>query len=137
MPGVERVIDLGTGIAVVAATTWHAFRGAEAAAVEWGPAPYPDTTAAIFDRIAEAFDDAPNSTLRDDGTVPAPAADDILAEYRVPFLAHATMEPMNATALRTEAGLELWCGSQAPVMTRDRCAEAVGLDPEAVTVNTT
>lgn len=137
LPGVERVIDLGTGIAVVGATTWHAFRGAEAVAVDWGPAPYPAGTEGMFAVIEAAFDETPNSTLRDDGALPAPAEDDIRAEYRVPFLAHATMEPMNATALRGEATLEVWCGNQAPVMTRDRCAEAVGLDPGAVTVHTT
>jgi isoquinoline 1-oxidoreductase beta subunit len=137
LPGVERVIDLGTGIAVVGATTWHAMRGAEAVAVEWGSAPYPETSADIFEAIAAAFAEAPNSTLRDDGEIPPPAEGDVTAEYRVPFLAHATMEPMNATALRTEAALEVWCGNQAPVVTRDKCAEAVGLDPAAVTVHTT
>jgi isoquinoline 1-oxidoreductase beta subunit len=137
LPGVEKVIDLGSGIAVVGATTWHAMRGAGAVAVEWGPAPYPGSSAEIFDTIAAAFDDRPNSTLRDDGEIPPPGADDITAEYRVPFLAHATMEPMNATALRTAGGLEIWCGNQAPVVTRDKCAEALGLAPETVTVHTT
>jgi isoquinoline 1-oxidoreductase beta subunit len=137
LPGVERVIDLGTGFAVIASSTWHAFQGAGAVAVEWGPAPYPETTEDIFAAIAAAFDTEANSTLRDDGAVPPPAADDVIAEYRVPFLAHATMEPMNATALRTETGLELWCGTQSPVAARDKCAEALGLPPEAVAVRVT
>lgn len=137
LPGVERVIDLGTGIAVVGRTTWHALQGAEAVAVDWGPAPYPATTEAILADIAAAFGTEANSTLRDDGEVPAPAEGDVTAEYRVPYLAHATMEPMNATALRSEAGLELWCGTQAPVLARDKCAEALGIDPEAVTVHST
>ncbi len=137
LPGVERVIDLGTGVAVVGRSTWHAFRGAEAITVDWGPAPYPETSEAIYANIADAFEADPNSTLRDQGTIPAPAEGDVTAEYRVPFLAHATMEPMNATALRTDDGLELWCGTQAPVLARDKAAEALGLDPEAVTVHTT
>jgi isoquinoline 1-oxidoreductase beta subunit len=136
IPGVERVVDLGTGIAVVARSTWHALRGVEAVAIEWGPAPYPESSEAIFETIAAAFEAEPNSTLRDDGEIPAPAEGDVTAEYRVPFLAHATMEPMNATAHRTEAGLEVWCGNQAPVATRDKCAEALGLLPEQVMVHT-
>lgn len=137
LPGVERVIDLGTGVAVVAATTWHAFRGAAAVGIEWGPAPYPETSAGIFDAIAGAFEAGPNSTLRDQGTIPEPGEGEVTAEYRVPFLAHATMEPMNATAHRTDAGLEIWCGNQAPLVTRDKCAEALGLDADRVKVNTT
>jgi len=137
--GVERVIDLGTGIAVVANNTWSAFRGAEAATVEWGPAPYPDETAGMFAAIAAAFDKSPNATLRDDGDAGAALAAGavIEAEYRAPFLAHATMEPMNATARFTGDTLEIWCGTQAPLIARDRAAAAVGLEPEAVNVHTT
>lgn len=137
LPGVDEVVDLGTGFAVIGRSTWHAFRGAEAVGVDWGPAPYPETTEGMFGAIAAAFDTEPNSTLRDDGEMPAPVDGDIDAEYRVPFLAHATMEPMNATALRTPEGLEIWCGNQAPVLTRDKCAEALGISPDAVTVHTT
>ncbi len=137
LPGVERVIDLGTGIAVVAASTWHAFRGAEAVAVDWGPAPYPETTDAIFAGIAAAFDARPNSVLRREGRVPGAAPGDVTAEYRAPYLAHATMEPMNATALREPDALTVWCGTQVPVLARDACARAVGLPADRVTLHTT
>lgn len=139
MPGVEQIVDLGDGIAVVATNTWLAIQAAEAVDVAWGDAPYPPDTAGIFAEIAKAFDNSPNSLLRDDGDVGAALVGDgvIRAEYRVPFLAHATMEPMNATALFTGDTLELWGGTQSPVITRDKAAAAVGLDAGAVTVHTT
>ena len=139
VPGVERVIDLGTGIAVVARNSWAAMQGAEAAVIEWGPAPYPPTTEGIFQVIAAALDDSPNSTLRDDGDVDAAltGAGVLEAEYRLPFLAHSTMEPMNATALFTGDRLELWAPNQTPRTQAQAAGAAVGLDESQVTVHTT
>lgn len=139
MPGVEKVIALEDGIAVVARNTWLAMQAAEAVEIEWGAAPYPETTEAIFAEIEKSFLRNPNSTLRDDGDVAAeiPGGTPVEAEYRVPFLAHATMEPMTATALYSGERLQLWAGNQAPTVTRDRCAAAVGLAPEAVDLTTT
>ncbi|PWE34332.1 isoquinoline 1-oxidoreductase [Maritimibacter sp. 55A14] len=137
MPGVIEVIDLGTGIAVVASNTWLAFQAAEAVEIDWGPAPYPASTAEQFDVIATALDEAPNSTLRGDGDVEAAPGTLVEAEYRAPWLAHATMEPMNATARMQDGRLEIWCGNQAPVITAEKCAAAVGLERAAVTVHTT
>ena len=136
--GVERVIDLGTGVAVVANNTWSAIQGAEAMELRWGAADYPADSKAMFAKIEEAFLDEWNSRLRDDGDVEAELAKggEIEAEYRVPFLAHASMEPLNATALMSEGQLVVWCGNQAPIMTRNACAAAVGLSPEAVTLHT-
>lgn len=139
IPGVERVIDLGTGVAVVARNTFAAMQGAEAVVVEWGPAPYPPTTDAIFDVIAAALDGDANSTLRDDGDVDAALVGDgvIEAEYRLPFLAHSTMEPMNATALFTGDRLELWSPNQTPRVQAQAAGAAVGLDEDQVIVHTT
>ncbi len=139
VPGVERVIDLGTGVAVVASNSWAAMRGAEAVEIEWNPAPYPPTTEAIFARINEAFDGRRNSRLRNDGNAEralGEAEQVIEAEYRLPFLAHSTMEPMNATALYTGAALELWSPNQTPLIQARAAAEAVGLRADQVTVHT-
>lgn len=139
VPGVERVIDLGTGVAVVATNSWAAMRGAEAVDIDWGPAPYPPTTEAIFERIEAAFDGRRNSRMRNDGNVARSldgAAQVIEAEYRLPFLAHSTMEPMNATALYTGDALELWSPNQTPLVQARHAAAAVGLRAEQVTVHT-
>ncbi len=139
MPGVEKIVDLGTGVAVIANNTWLAMQAVEAIDVDWGDAPYPPDTDAVFAQIAKAFDDAPNSTMRDDGDVETlpEGATEVTAEYTVPYLAHATMEPMNATALYTSNKLDLWCGNQAPTLIQIRAANTAGLDTEAVEIHTT
>ncbi|RMD46418.1 MAG: xanthine dehydrogenase family protein molybdopterin-binding subunit, partial [Alphaproteobacteria bacterium] len=142
MPGVEKVIDLGTGIAVVARNSWLAMRAAEAVEIEWGPAPYPASDAELTARIEAAFEGEPDSALRDDGDAldalaKAPKDRIIEAEYRVPWLAHATMEPMNATGWLHDGVLEIWSPNQAPIVARDKAAEAVGLEPDKVVVHTT
>lgn len=139
MEGVERVVDLGDGIAVVARNTWIAMRAAEMVEIEWEAATYPASTDEMFTTIEAALDGERNSAFRDDGdveTVPE-GAKLVEARYKVPYLAHATMEPMTATAHHTGESLTVWSGNQAPLFTRDACAEAAGLDPEAVTVVTT
>lgn len=139
MPGVERIVDLGDGIAVVASNTWLAMQAAEAVDMTWGEAPYPPDSGAIFASIARAFDSSGDFALRDDGdadTVPE-GASELTADYKVAYLAHATMEPMNATALLSDSGLELWCGTQTPTLARWKCARAAGLDFDAVRVHTT
>ena len=136
VPGVERVITLGTGVAVVARNTWAAFQGAEALAPDWAEAPYPADQAAIMATIEAAFDDSPNSTMRDDGDEDQPGTE-ISAEYRLPYLAHAPMEPQNATALWDQGRLTLWSPNQSPLLQESRVAEALGIDRTAVTVHTT
>ncbi len=138
MPGVKHVLDIGNAIAVVATNTWTAMQAADAVQIDWGAAAYPATTDAVFDTIAKAFDDKPQSTLRNDGDVETAlqGAQVIRAEYRAPYLAHSTMEPMNATALFTNGTLTLWTGNQSPTLTRDAVAAAAGIDAANVTVHT-
>ncbi len=139
MPGVIRVVDLGRGVAVIARSTWEAIEAVRAIEVDWGPAPYPLDTEAIFDRIAAAFDEPANIVSREAGDVEAALAGGavIRAEYRAPFLAHATMEVMNATAHLTEAGLEVWAPNQSPVQARDLAARAAGVKRAQVRLHTT
>ena len=139
MAGVEKIIPLEGGFAVVASNTWLAFQAADAVEADWGDAPYPAEQSEIMQAIEESFAGKPNSTMRDDGDVEAAieGADLIEAEYRMPFLAHSTMEPMNATARFSDGALEVWCGNQAPTLMRDHCAAAVGIEPEQVTLHTT
>jgi isoquinoline 1-oxidoreductase subunit beta len=143
MPGVVRVLPIGdpvpNAVAAVARNTWAAMRAIEAVEVDWGPAPYPPDTEAIFARIAQAFDQPPQMALRDEGDVEDVLAgrDVLRAEYRAPYLAHATMEPMTATALFRDGRLTLWTGSQAPTSLRDQAAALAGIEPDAVSVETT
>lgn len=139
MPGIETVADLGDAVAAVGRNTWLAIQALEAIEFDWGAAPIPATQAEISSAIRAAFDAEPNSTLRDDGdaaTLPD-GAQEVTAEYEVPYLAHATMEPLNATALFDGQRLQIWCGNQGPMLVRDHCAKALGIEPEQVDVNTT
>ncbi len=140
MPGVEKVLDLGDGIAVVASNTWLAIQAADAVQVDWEDADYPPETDAIMARIEAALDEKPNAVLDrqgdPDAAMSAPGATIVEAEYRVPYLAHATMEPMNATALfRPGERLDIWCGNQAPLLARDKAAKIAGLEKEQVHVH--
>lgn len=137
MDGVEKIVPLNGGVAVVARTTWHAIQAANAIAFDWGPAPYPATTAEMRAQIAESFtEDRMDALLRDEGDVAAANGQVFEAEYHVPHLAHATMEPMQATALFAGGKLRLWVGSQSPGLAQKFAAKAAGIEPEAVEVNT-
>jgi len=136
MPGVEKIVDLGDGIAVIASNTWLAMQAANAVEIEWEKAEYADTDVQ-FAQLKATFADEPNATPRDEGDVEQEFDGTLVqAEYNVPALAHATMEPMNATALYTADSLTVWSGNQAPGSVQSACANVVGLDPENVEVIT-
>lgn len=137
MPGVERIVALERGVAVVARTTWHAIQAAEAIVFDWAEVEYPGSSAEMRAGIAASFTDARlDATPRDEGDVTAMGEAGIFeAEYHVPHLAHATMEPMQAAALFQDGRLTLWVGTQAPGMARDFAARAVGTAAEAVDVH--
>jgi len=136
MPGVEKIVDLGDGIAVIASNTWLAMQAANSVEIEWEKAEYADTDVQ-FAQLKATFADEPNATPRDEGDVEQKFDGTLVqAEYNVPALAHATMEPMNATALYTADSLTVWSGNQAPGSVQSACANVVGLDPENVEVIT-
>jgi isoquinoline 1-oxidoreductase beta subunit len=138
MPGVTAVVDLGDGVAVVARNTWLAQQAVDAIAITWDAAPYPADTDTMMNAIAASLDQPRDSRARNDGNADSTVSGtEVTATYRVPFLAHTTMEPMTATALYADGALQIWTGNQAPVLTRDACAAAIGIAPEAVNVHTT
>jgi len=135
--GVIKVVSLPDGFGVIADNTWRAFQAAARVKPEWGPAPHPATTEALFAGVAESFTDGRrDSRLRDDGDVDAAlrAAGAVVlqAEYRVPYLAHAPLEPMNATALLKDGRLDIWTGTQIPRFVVDGVARLTGLDASAI-----
>lgn len=139
MPGVEKVIPVTNGVAVIATNTWTAMQAAEAITFDWGPAPYPATSAEITETLRASFtEDRKDSTNRNDGDVDAVlTADDWQAEYSVPYLAHATMEPMSSAALLKDGKLTIWSGNQLPTQIVTVAQELTGLPAQAITVETT
>lgn len=140
MTGVRFITRIDDAVAVVATNTWYAFQAAQAITFDWGDAPYPATTDEMISRIGSAIDDdLEDSQYRDDGDIETAliGADMIEAEYRVPFLAHATMEPMNATALFTGSRLDVWAGTQLPTQVIEEAVAITELEPEDIHVHTT
>lgn len=139
MPGVRKIVPLENGVAVVATNTWYAFQAARAITFDWGDAPYPPTTEAHFAAVEQAFARDRDSRFRNDGDVAAALEDAevVAGEYRAPYLAHATMEPLNAVAWLKPGRLDIWAGSQFPTQAIADGAEIAGLEPEQVHVHTT
>lgn len=137
MPGVDRIVPVAGGVAVVASNTWIALQAAEAIIFDWVAAAYPATTADMEAEIARSFvADRQDSRMRDDGDVDTAGVPGFEAEYAVPFLAHATMEPLTAAAWEHDGLIEVWAGNQLPTQILSEAATITGLPPEAVEVHT-
>ena len=135
MRGVLKIVPITGGVGVIADNTWRAFKAAETITFEWQPATYPDTTAAMFDRIAATLDHGPREwRLKDDGDVGAALAGGsvVTAEYRVPALAHAPLEPMGALVLLKNDRLFIWASTQIPLQAVASAAEIAGLSERRV-----
>ncbi|HEX9011359.1 MAG TPA: molybdopterin cofactor-binding domain-containing protein, partial [Holophagaceae bacterium] len=138
--GVKAVVQVPSGLAVVAESTWAAFKGREAlaATVAWDEGPNRDFNSKDLEARMRTALDGPAEAARTTGAAApalAAAARLVEAEYAFPFQAHTTMEPMNATAHVRPDGAELWMGTQGPNAVQERAAAAVGLKPGAVAVN--
>lgn len=150
-PGVERVVRLpplagaSAALAVVGRTTWHAFEGAKALDVQWS---VPPGGALESKRIEAALERAArDGAERDDGvafwtrgdarSALAGSARRVEALYRAPYMAHATMEPMNCTARVLDGAVEVWAPTQVPGLARAAAAQVAGVAPEAVTLHLT
>ncbi len=146
--GVIRVVEIAAyagapafqplgGVAVVARNTWAALQGRAALVIEWDDGPNATYDSTAYRRTQEAAVRRPATAVRNDGDAlqalaAAPAAQRFSAEYFVPHLAHASMEPPVATAVVTDAGCEVWTSSQNPQAALNGVAAALGLKPEQV-----
>ncbi|MBL1435166.1 MAG: xanthine dehydrogenase family protein molybdopterin-binding subunit [Rhodobacteraceae bacterium] len=136
---VEIATNTGHGFGIIASNTWAAFEGARALAPEWEAASYPEDTAGLKVLWAEALDRESSFTLGGEGDPEAAmqGAEVIEARYSLPYLAHTTMEPMNATAQFVDGKLTLWLGSQAPGLAAMVTADLLGIETDDVEVITT
>jgi isoquinoline 1-oxidoreductase beta subunit len=128
------------GVAVVADSTWAAIAARKLLKVEWNEPPAASETTASLREQMHRFASAPGAVIRSDGDFDkAHAAADkrIEAVYEVPFLAHATMEPVNCTAHVRGDFCELWAPTQIPGAARASVASALGIPRENVKVHVT
>ena len=138
MRGVEAVVKLDNAVAVVADRFWRAKRAAEALKVEWDRGAGAGSDSAQFAKAYRAALDGPAAMARNDGDVEKAmegAAKRIEAVYEVPYLAHAPMEPLNATAHYRPDRLDVWIGTQNALGTLTAAAKAAGLAPDKVFVH--
>lgn len=139
MPGVVAVLEIPTGVAVLAETFWQADQARKALRLEWDEGE--GATLSSSGLIAEyrALARQPGALARGEGDaegVLAGAKRVLSAEYVVPFLAHAAMEPMNCVLHHTAGGVELWYGCQSQTLDQKNVAAVFGLPPEKVKINT-
>ncbi|QIM53054.1 xanthine dehydrogenase family protein molybdopterin-binding subunit [Hydrogenophaga crocea] len=145
LPGVKAVVGVeplrgGTGgVAVVADHPWRARKAADALDVTWAHGELASFgSAAALERFAQAARSEKGYAFFETGEVEpalAGAATRIEAEYRAPYLAHAALEPINATVLFEGNKATVWVSTQVPGLARSAAAQALGLPDEAVTVN--
>jgi isoquinoline 1-oxidoreductase beta subunit len=137
LPGID---VLPQGLAVLADSTWAAMRGRDALAAVWegGDAAF-QSSAAWEAAAAKAFKDGPQKPGHiNHGDAPARlagAAKRVKADYSYPFLAHAPLEPMNATARVAGGKAELWIATQTPEDARRMVAKLLGIKAEDVTIH--
>lgn len=139
IPGVTQVVQISTGVAVVAKNTWAAFQGKNALQIDWDEGPNAKVSTASI--LADAENRAKNHTDERVAVTrgnPEKAQGTVLeATYWGPFLAHATMEPMNATADVRGDSCEVWAPTQVQTRSQAAAAKASGLPVEKCTVHTT
>src|SRR5712692_6518153 len=138
--GVKQVLQISTGVAVVADNTWSAMEGRRALQITWDEGANAANSSDAIRQLYLAAAEKPGAIARKDGDADAALANvakKVEAAYEVPFLAHATMEPMNCVAdVRTD-GCDIYAPTQFQTFNQNTGAKLTGLKPEQVRVHTT
>ena len=135
VPGVRSVVEITNGVAVIADSTWAAFKGARAMTFDWGPAPY---HAEQDDHWAEAessfTEERLDATWRDDGAVEDALADAQIVEasYRAPYIAHQPLEPLNALVTVTDDSVVIDAGHQQATQVKPVISAITGHAPDQI-----
>lgn len=137
---VEDVIELDHGVAVLARDWWSADQARKKLSIEWDEGDLADLDDEAIDaQFREGVKKGARPARTEGRGAGALGSEEntLSATYRVPYLAHTTMEPMNATASVTDAGVTVWVPTQAPGSVQQVAAEIAGVSPAQVTVHTT
>ncbi|HKE39729.1 MAG TPA: xanthine dehydrogenase family protein molybdopterin-binding subunit [Casimicrobiaceae bacterium] len=136
--GVSQVVRLDDAVAVVASHTFAAKQGLAAANPQWDAGPNAKVSMTDIVGQLERASEKPGAVAHHEGdaaAVIAGAARKVEAVYEQPFLAHATMEPMNCTVHMTKDGCDIWVGTQIPGMTQAAVMKLTGLAREQVRIH--
>ncbi|HJV95457.1 MAG TPA: xanthine dehydrogenase family protein molybdopterin-binding subunit, partial [Albitalea sp.] len=134
--GVKQVLRIGQSIVVVADSWWRAKTALDALRVDYDEGAHAKLdSAALSAQLRADLDRRSGSGFRSDGDAERVLADaprKIEAEYEVPFLAHAAMEPLNCAARVKDGRVTVWCSTQVPSLARWKAAKVAGVDSDAV-----
>ncbi|HXJ00398.1 MAG TPA: molybdopterin cofactor-binding domain-containing protein, partial [Micropepsaceae bacterium] len=136
--GIIKVVKMKDAVAVVADNTWRAMQGLEALKIEWNYGPGANSDSDSMKQMYRETLTEPMNQARSDGDAAgtlANASKVIEAVYQVPHLAHAPMEPLNATVHLQPDRLDVWMGTQSALSTLQQGSKASGLNPEQVYVH--
>ncbi|MDA9425221.1 MULTISPECIES: xanthine dehydrogenase family protein molybdopterin-binding subunit [Bradyrhizobium] len=137
LPGVRKVVVLDDVVAVIGDHMWAAKKGLEALRIEWDEGPNAQiTTKDIWDDLRKASQ-KDGAVAKSDGDIAKALAsgEKFEAAYELPFLAHASMEPINATVHVKPDSCEIWTGTQIMTRVQSEAAKAAGLPIDKVIVN--
>lgn len=140
IPALGKDMFTAGGVVVVADSTWAAMKGREALDITWERGPAAAESSEKLYESLRASAAKPIKRVRNDGNVDLPLPDSakrVEAVYEFPFLAHATMEPMNITAHARNDSAEVWAPTQSPDWVQRTVAKVLDLKPEKVIVHTT
>src|SRR5207245_139410 len=128
--GVEQVVQVPSGVAVIASNFWSAKLGRDALMIDWDPGPGANVDSA---KLLESY----RAQAKTKGTVAAQQGDAeealshsskrVVAEYDVPYLAHATMEPLNCAVRLADGRCEIWTGTQFQTLDQMSAARIAGV----------
>ena len=138
--GVRHVVEISSGVAVVADNYWAATKGVQALDVKWNEGALANLTSADITKRYAALAEQPGKVARNDGDVAAALKGSTRSferVFEVPFLAHATMEPMNCTADVRADGCDVWVPTQGQTASHDAATAASGLPKDKVKIHTT
>src|SRR5262249_50046812 len=139
MPGVGAVVPLENGAAVVADTYWQARTALRKLPVEFEPGSGSElSSATLLGEYRHALENGPWATPVNEGDAVgaiASSAKTVTADYENPFLAHATMEPMNCAASVTKDLCEIWAPTQGQELAFFALKQALGLKDDQIRVN--
>src|SRR6201998_3448975 len=140
VPGVKSVVQVSTGVAVVADNTWLAMQGRNALQITWDEGANAKNSSDAIRKLYQGRMQQTGAIARKDGDADGAmpgTAKKVEAVYEVPFLAHATMEPMNCTADVRADGCDIYAPTQFQTFAQINGAKITGLKPEQVKVHTT
>ncbi|MET3970607.1 xanthine dehydrogenase family protein molybdopterin-binding subunit [Bradyrhizobium sp. S3.9.1] len=137
IPGVQKTVVLDDMVAVVGDHMWAAKKGLDALVIDWDEGPNARITSKDIWRDIRAASEKDGVVAKSEGDIAKGLAtgERLDASYELPFLAHATMEPVNATVHVTPSSCEIWTGTQIMTRVQSEAAKAAGLPVEKVTVN--